>query len=523
MSIHFRPARHVALAATAALLSTTALSSTALATATQAATPSGSGNSQAVTHPKDPVARDSAILRWAVTVRGMERHLRALQAIADRHGDRAAGRPGYEASARYVEHTLRWAGYRTERQYFDFGYEELLALSVKQNSPTARTVVPGEMSYSPDTPVGGVTADIVAPVDPLGCTADAWDGVEAAGKIALVSRGSCTFAAKSLAASAAGASAILIYNNAAGTFGGTLGGANPDFVPTAGLQQAEGQALVADLAQGPVSVSFELRVLRETRRTFNVLAESRRGNPDNVVMLGAHLDGVQDGPGLNDNGSGTAALLEVATKLTSFHRFNNKVRFAWWAGEEEGLLGSTHYVNDLVTNNPQGLDAIASYLNFDMLGSPNYVIGVYDADASTYEPTAPVPPGSIETEQLFRDYFTSIGQPVVDQQFSGRSDYQAFILNGVAAGGLATGADGVKSESEAAIFGGTAGITYDPNYHKPGDNIANVSRKALDIQSDAIAHAVIQLCYDTSVIDPPAASGEKTRFRTVSPQLLDRR
>jgi hypothetical protein len=453
-----------------------------------------------------------------VTVRGMKRHLRALQAIADEHGDRAAGRPGYEASGRYVERVLRKAGLRTERQYFDFGYEEVLAARVTQESPTQRDLVPGEMTYSPDTPVGGITADLVAPTDPLGCTAAAWEGVDATGRIALVSRGTCPFADKNRAAAAAGAVAVLVYNNAPGHLSGTLSAPDPAFVPTGGLEQSEGEALLADLATGPVRTTFELRIFRETRRTFNVLAETRGKRSGDVVMLGAHLDSVQDGPGINDNGSGTSALLEIATHLKKVGKLRNTVRFAWWGAEENGLVGSTHYVNDLVADDPDQLASIATYLNFDMIGSPNYIIGVYDADASSYPPTAPVPPGSVETEQVFRDYFDSIGQPVVDYQFSGRSDYQAFINNGVASGGLSTGSNGLKQPFEAELFGGEAGVSYDYNYHSPADDISNVALEALDIQSDAIAHAVVRLGHDTSVVEPDATP--RRTFRRVRPTDL---
>ena len=112
---------------------------------------------------------------------------------------------------------------------------------------------------------------------------------------------------------------------------------------------------------------------------------------------------------------------------------------------------------------------------------------------------------SAQVEQVFRDYFASVDQPVVDYQFSGRSDYQAFINNGVAAGGLSTGSNGLKLESEAALFGGQAGVSYDDNYHSPADDISNVALDALDIQSDAIAHAVVQLGHDTSAVEPAAA------------------
>lgn len=450
--------------------------------------------------------KDSQRLRKAVTVRGMSRHLHALQGLANEYGDRAAGRPGYEAAARYVERQLRQAGYRPWRQYFDFTYEELQAASLTENSPTQRDLTVSEFTGSPNTPEGGTTADLVAPSNPLGCDADAWNGVDATGKIALVSRGECPFGQKSLAASAAGAEAVLIYNNAAGSLNGTLGEADPDFVPVGGISQEDGQTLLADLQSGAVNMTFEMRIFTETRKTFSVLAEKQgrrhHGEDDkDVVMLGAHLDSIQDGPGINDNGTGTSAMLEVARNLKRF-KTPNTVRFAWWGAEENGLLGSDHYVEDLLAQDPDELDRIATYLNFDMIGSSNYIIGVYDADGSSYEPTAPVPPGSIETEQVFRDYFERIDQPVTDYQFSGRSDYQAFINNGVAAGGLSTGSNGLKSQADADLFGGQVGVSYDPNYHSPEDDLSNVSLPALDIQSDGMAHAAITLAHDTSLVEP---------------------
>src|SRR5690606_920325 len=160
--------------------------------------------------------------------------------------------------------------------------------------------------------------------------------------------------------------------------------------------------------------------------------------------------------------------------------------------------GSNHYIADLLENDPDELDNIATYLNFDMVASPNYIIGVYDADESTYDASVPPPPGSIATEEVLTDWFDATGQPWVDPAYSGRSDYQAFILNGIPASGLFTGADGTKTPAEVELFGGTAGITYDPNYHTALDTIDNVDETALEIMSKAIGAAVISLAQDTS-------------------------
>lgn len=463
-------------------------------------------------------------LAEAVTTGGVVRHLAALQKIADANGgNRAAGTSGYEASGRYVEKTLRAAGYTTSRQYFDFTYEHINSTSLDEVSPTAHAVAQHPMSYSPSTGAAGLTAALASPTVITGCEASDYAGVDVAGKIALISRGVCSFAQKSTVAKSVGAAAAIIYNNADGDLNGTLGAPGTAYAPVTGITKADGEALRAEMAKGAVTMKFVLDKVVEQRTTFNVLAETRTGRADNVVMLGAHLDSVADGPGINDNGSGSAAILETAVQLGRVNKVNNKVRFAWWAGEELGLLGSTHYVNDLVDNNPNELKNIAGYLNFDMVGSPNYIIGVYDANQSTYPAPVEVPAGSAELEKTFTDYFDSTKQPWVDTEFSGRSDYQAFIENGVAATGLFTGADGVKTAEEVRLFGGTEGIIHDPNYHKPGDNLANVNRTSLGINARAIGYVTGSLAYDTSAVNGRKSRGKSGKPKKVAPKVENAR
>jgi Zn-dependent M28 family amino/carboxypeptidase len=418
-----------------------------------------------------------------------------------------------------VESVLQKAGYETERQYFDFVYDEVVSTSLDEVSPDQRAIEHNPMSYSPSTPVGGVTAALATPTGAAtGCATEDWTGF-AAGSIALISRGVCAFAVKSQMALAAGASAAIVYNNTDGALNGTLGGPSDDYAPITGVAQAEGQALLAKMGAGTVTVKFDLQKIVEDRRTFNVIAETKAGRDDNIVMMGAHLDSVHDGAGINDNGSGSAGILETAVQLAKVNKLNNKVRFAWWGAEELGLLGSEHYVYDLVENNPAELDKIATYVNFDMIGSPNYQIGVYDADQSTYEAPVDVPEGSIETEKVLTDWFDSVGQPWVDTEFSGRSDYQAFIENGVPASGLFTGAEQPKTAEEQALFGGTAGLAYDPNYHSPADDIENISMEALDINSDAVAAAAITLAQSTEAINGARSAGKSGKPHPIEDHL----
>lgn len=249
-----------------------------------------------------------------------------------------------------------------------------------------------------------------------------------------------------------------------------------------------------------------MRVKTDTRdqvlTTRNVFAETAGGDTANVVMAGAHLDSVTTGPGINDNGSGSAAILETAIHMAKTTP-RNKVRFAWWSAEESGLVGSNYYVNNL----PQAeLDKVALYLNFDMVGSPNFVRFVYDGDNSAGG-GAVGPEGSAAIEQLFVDYFASQRLASEPTPFNGRSDYGPFIAKGVPAGGLFTGAEGVKTAAQAATYGGVAGAPYDPCYHAACDTYLNNSDTGLDQMSDAIAHSIISYAQNTEAINGQKGKG----------------
>ncbi|GAB3352126.1 M28 family metallopeptidase [Modestobacter lapidis] len=465
-----------------------ATTSAALVAAGLVATPAG-----ATTDP------DPSSFASGVTTKEVLRHLEALQDIADEHGGtRASGTPGYDASGDYVQGLLEDAGYDVERQPFDFVHTETIAATFLVGAAPVEVIV---MEYSPSTAEGGVTAPLRAlPADDPtpGCEPTDFDG-SVAGTIVVVSRGVCAFGDKQAHATAAGAVGVLVSNNEPGPLVGTLGGP-VEGAPAGGISQEDGVALRAQLAADPaLPGTLDLRQLRENRTTFNLIAQTPHGDPDNVVMLGAHLDSVVEGPGINDNGTGSAGVLQTALELAWLGQpTQNAVRFAWWGAEESGLLGSLEYVASL---DEAQLAQITGYLNFDMIGSPNYVIGVYDADQSTYQAPVAVPPGSESLEQVFTDYFDGTGQPWVDTEFSGRSDYQGFIEAGIPASGLFTGADDVKTEEEVALFGGTAGIPHDPNYHAAADDLANVDLKALKINSRAIAFATLSLATDPSPLD----------------------
>ena len=218
-------------------------------------------------------------------------------------------------------------------------------------------------------------------------------------------------------------------------------------------------------------------------------------------MVGAHLDSVDTGPGINDNGSGVAAILETAQQMAKVNP-RNTVRFALWGAEEAGLVGSDHYVFGL---SDEERARIAMYLNFDMIGSPNYVRFVYDGNGSQFGLAGP--PGSGPIENYFTNFYASRGLASEETEISFRSDYAAFFDSGIPFGGLFTGAEGVKTAQQAATFGGTAGVSYDPCYHQACDTFANSNNDVLDLNSDAVAASTLKFAMSTQSVNGVKGKG----------------
>ncbi|OJJ07484.1 hypothetical protein ASPVEDRAFT_56851 [Aspergillus versicolor CBS 583.65] len=348
------------------------------------------------------------------------------------------------------------------------------------------------LTYSPS---GNASAEL-AVIDSLGCSADAFPA-DVAGKVVLVQRGDCTFAEKSVYAAKAKAAATITYNNVEGSLAGTLGAAENElgpYSPIVGISLEDGEALVALAQKGAVNIDLSIDSTLENRTTYNVIAQTKTGDPNKVVSLGGHSDSVDAGPGINDDGSGIISNLVIARALTQFQT-KHAVRFFFWTAEEFGLLGSDYYVSSL---SPAELAKIRLYLNFDMIASPNYGLLLYDGDGSAFNLTGP--PGSGAIEKLFEDYFADLGYGTVETEFDGRSDYEAFIANGIPAGGVFTGAEGLKTEEEAELFGGEAGVSFDVNYHKEGDTFDNLNHEAYLLNSKATAFAVATYANDLSTI-----------------------
>ncbi len=423
-----------------------------------------------------------------VTGEGAFAHLTELQRIADANGgNRALGTPGYDASVEYVAGALRDAGYDVQTPTFTARRFEIQTEALAVDG---EPVPVSALGFSPTTPPGGVSGPLALMAGEGCAPADA--SAVTPGSVALVRRGTCTFAQKATHAAAAGAAGMIVINaEDTPLVDGTLGEAATGVVPSGGVSRSAGDALAAR-AGAPVTLTLVTTIAETQSR--NVLAQTRTGNPDEVVVAGGHLDSVPEGPGINDNGSGVASLLETAVRLGGSPPVTNAVRFAFWGAEEVGLVGSTAYVQGL----PEAeRSRIALYLNLDMVASPNAGYLVYDGDDSDREGAGPGPAGSAAVERALVEGLAGAGVTADGTDFTGRSDYGPFIGVGIPAGGLFTGAEQPMTPEQAQLWGGTAGQAYDPCYHQACDRLDGIDRTALDRNTDAIAATVTRFALST--------------------------
>ncbi|KAI8942388.1 hypothetical protein NX059_000462 [Plenodomus lindquistii] len=411
-------------------------------------------------------------IQAAIKTEKLMGNLEAFDSIAKANGgNRAFGLPGYAASVDYILKKTQNTNFKTWVQDFPalFFRVESIKFSV---SNTSYHVI--GLSYSPSTTPEGLTAPLVLGASgPEGCTVAAYDNIDVQDKIVLVQRGTCpdgtTLAGRIKPAVAAGAAAVILYSDVVTPVtGGTLSNPNPEeYRPAGYINKADGEPLAARLRAGEaIEAYFQQTQVVETRITQNVITETKDGDPSNVIMLGAHLDSVQAGAGINDDGSGSTLILEIAKALRKF-RVKNKVRFAWWGAEENGLLGSKYYTQNL---NATEANNILTYLNFDMVSRGYY--GVFDGDGSTFNLTGA--PGSAAIEKLFVEHFTANGVNVTAARFTGGSDYQSFMNIGKPVGGLHTG----------------TGVEQDPCYHQACDTIDNPNPTTLTTNAKAAAHVL---------------------------------
>jgi Zn-dependent M28 family amino/carboxypeptidase len=452
-------------------------------------------------------------LRQRVSTDAMVGHLKKLQAIADDHdGTRAVGTPGYDASVDYVAELLRNKGFDVQTP----GFQTRVFETEKPELTVGGTPIDARaLEYSAGTT--GVSGPLVAaPADETpGCAPADYDGIAVKGSVVLVDRGSCPFSEKQAIATKLGAVAMIVANNVdEEKMGGTLGDNTAVTIPVISVSKADGARLRA--APGPATI--KLAASTKTISARNVIATTKTGSTRDVVMVGAHLDSVPEGPGINDNGSGVTAILETALQLGSSPDVKHAVRFGFWGAEEIGLVGSKKYIESL---NVEQLQDIALYLNFDMIGSPNPGYFTYDGDQSTAleggESPPRVPEGSPGIERTFVEYLKSAGKIAEDTSFDGRSDFDGFTMAGIPSGGLFTGAEENMTAEQAALWGGTADAPFDPNYHKATDTLDHVDRTALGINGGGVAFVVGLYAQDLDGRNGMPAREDRTRHVVTEP------
>lgn len=479
--------------------STSAPTSTS-ASSTDATTTSAdeTSSSTSETGNETGVVVDCNDLEGAITSQGLHAHLEAFAQIAtDNGGNRAVGSPGYAASIDYVRAQLEEVGYTVLAQDFSVNVFTVLGPSNLAWAGVENYDEFSDYQVAVYSAPGNESATARAVDVQLGAGNNSTSGCEAgdfagfpAGNIAVIQRGTCFTYQKVLNAQAAGAVGAVIFNQGnddsrMGVWLSGLGAQTPITIPVLLTTYAIGRD-IANAAPGSVSLAMSVDVSIDSAPTTSLVVETGTGDEEDVLMFGAHLDSVPAGPGINDNGSGSASLLELA-RAVSGCATSRRVRFGWWAAEEVGLVGSQHYVDSL---DQAQRNAISLYVNFDMLASPNYVPFIYDGDGSAYGTSGPT--GSAELEQLFTDWFDAQGIATEEAPFDGRSDYGPFIGVGVGAGGLATGAEGIKSQEQADMHGGQAGQPYDACYHGECDDLDNVDMDILTTMSRAGAHVIQQ-------------------------------
>jgi hypothetical protein len=468
-------------------------------------------------------------------------YMKAFQAIADANPgpdgmpSRNSGEPGYKASADYVARVMTQAGYNVTIQTYKFFYFAYTGIpTFKEISPTSHDFGVSD-EWNPGQSTGTTTADlqpaggIVIPPTPTsssssGCTAGDFSGF-VPGRVALIQRGACNFGVKVLNAQAAGATGVIIFNEGnpgrtAVLAGSLVDAAGNRIVPTIpvaftsfdignNLLNEYQQAIQNGTALPVMSINIQAFV-NPNADDYNVIAESKGGDKNHVLVVDAHLDAIY-GAGMLDNASGSATILDIAQMMKNVNPLN-KLRFIWFGGEELGLLGSSYYVNNLTSTQ---LSHIGYDLDADVTATPNYVVGVLDPAAPNLFGGAPpaFPNRVYKASMVSRDqsiaYFNSIGlnhelfSPVGTDAFS-------FNMAGVPASGLLTGQDCCKTQQQVDLFGGFVGNfegnvpSFDggcvDNPFRWCDNLSNNDPKVLTFMSKAFADTVVQMAFDTKVM-----------------------
>jgi peptidase M28-like protein/PA domain-containing protein len=492
-------------------------------------------------------------------------HMKAFQAIADANPgpdgmpSRNSGEPGYKASVDYVANVMRKAGYNVTIQPYKFSYFAFVGRPIfREITPASHDFAlvnewnPGRSAGAAQAaiqPAGGIVLPPTPnPSSASGCTMDDFSGF-APGRIALIQRGTCNFGVKVINAQTAGASGVVIFNEGnPGRTGVTAGGSLTDAsgnpvaakIPVAFTSFDIGNNLLNEFEQAtnagttPPVLNINVQaIVNPNADDFNVIAESKGGDPNHVLVVDAHLDAIF-GAGMLDNASGSVTILDIAQKMKNVNP-RNKLRFIWFGGEELGLLGSTFYINNLT---PSERNHIGYDLDADVTATPNYVVGVLDPagpDLFGRTVTAKFPnrvyaPSKVSRDQSI-DFFNSIG---LNHELFSPVGTDAFNFNavGIPASGLLTGQDCCKTQEEVDLFGGHLG-NYEGNIpsfdggcvdnpFRWCDNLSNNDPNVLTFMSKAFANTTVRMAFDTKLMSSsndlveqeklPISSEAKGRF-----------
>lgn len=432
---------------------------------------------------------DTESLQSKITLESLNKSANALYKLAGEsveeygHPTRVIGSKGHLATLDWIKARMSKLSY-----YYDISEQEFDAVYGRVKNATIQFE---DGSYLDDVKGMSLTPGVesfsgkVIEVPNLGCHEEDFLSIGKVKKnsIALIKRGECPFGDKSKNAKNAGFKGAIIYNNerTPKSFSGTLGDDVNATIATVGVPLAQGEQLKNAIikSKNKLFVNFAVDAYVKNIPTKNLIVETKRGDPENIVSLGSHTDGVETGPGINDDGSGTISLLTVAEQLAGY-KVNNKVRFMFVAAEEEGLLGSAYYANSL---SPEENKKVRLMMDYDMMASPNYQFQVYDAN------NIDNPKGSEEIKNLYIDYYVSHGHNYTLIPFDGRSDYVGFLDVGIPAGGIAAGAEALNTDN---------GKVLDKCYHELCDDVSNLNFDAFLVNTQLIAHSVATYAKDLS-------------------------
>jgi Zn-dependent M28 family amino/carboxypeptidase len=446
--------------------------------------------------PPTPRPPDARIVAAAITEAGLRGRLEALAAAtagSDRY--RAVGTEGYDAAADLVERELRAAGWSVSQDayggaaFFDEG-GSFLAVGGR----TFRVADVRPLIFAP-------AGDVEGPVVPIDWALDAPAGTAKGcavthygtlppNAIVIIRQGPCLLRDQVIAAQKAGAAAfVAVYPQMPPgvVYRPTLIESRLMEIPALVVSREAADALLAAAADR-ATAHLVTHARTTAAPTRSIMAELPGSDLGAVIMLGAHLDSVIDGPGINDDGSGVAALLEIARALAGT-RPRATIRLAFWSGEEMGLHGSYRYASTLTADQRQ---AILVYLNVDMIASPNGFAGVYEESGA--------PAGSTVAHDLLVAAVERAGGTPVGIDLGGGSDHYGFAEAGVPTAGVFSGAGEPVAAEQAAASGAAAGQPADACYHQPCDDLANADLPLARLLAASLADVVVRVANNPELL-----------------------